>query len=84
MSVSNRDKSVIEKICRYCNEIDDAHNAFGGSYDNFKINTVYKNAVCLCLMQIGELSTKLSEEFKNNYSKYTLETNSGYEKCCGS
>lgn len=68
MSVSNRDNTIVEKIYNYCKEIDDAHNTFGGSYENFKINTVYKNAVCLCLLQIGELSTKLSEEFKTNYN----------------
>lgn len=62
----NRDISIIEKIYNYCNEIDEAHNTFNKSYDNFKVNSVYKNAVCLCLMQIGELTNKLSEDFKNN------------------
>ncbi|MGN0551699.1 MAG: DUF86 domain-containing protein [Acutalibacteraceae bacterium] len=28
----------------------------------------YRNAVALCLMQIGELSNKLSEDFKNTYN----------------
>lgn len=62
----NRDIGIIEKIYNYCNEIDEAHNSFNKSYDTFKINSVYKNAVCLCLMQIGELTNNLSEEFKNN------------------
>lgn len=61
----NRDISIIEKIYNYCNEIDEAHNTFNKSYDNFKVNSVYKNAVCLCLMQIGELTNNLSEDFKN-------------------
>ena len=62
----NRDISIIEKIYNYCNEIHEAHNTFNKSYDNFKVNSVYKNAVCLCLMQIGELTNNLSEDFKNN------------------
>lgn len=43
----NRDIGIIEKIYNYCNEIDEAHNSFNKSYDTFKINSVYKNAVCL-------------------------------------
>ena len=62
----NRDISIIEKIYNYCNEIDEAHNTFKKSYDNFKVSSVYKNAVCLCLMQISELTNNLSEDFKNN------------------
>ena len=62
----NRDINIIEKISDYCNQIDEAHTAFNKSYEEFKVNSIYKNAVCLCLMQIGELSKNLSEEFKNN------------------
>ncbi len=68
MSANNRDITIVKKILKYCFEIDDAHTAFHNSYENFKTNSVYKNAVCLCLMQIGELTNKLSEDFKANYS----------------
>lgn len=64
----NRDIGIIEKIYNYCVEIDAANDTFNSSYENFKINSVYKNAVCMCLMQIGELTTKLSDDFKNNNS----------------
>jgi len=64
----DRDINIIEKILSYCNQIDEAHTAFNKSYEEFKVNSIYKNAVCLCLMQIGELSKNLSEEFKNNNS----------------
>lgn len=43
----NRDIGIIEKNYNYCNEIYEAHNSFNKSYDTFKINSVYKNAVCL-------------------------------------
>lgn len=62
----DRDINIIEKILSYCNQIDEAHTAFNKSYEEFKVNSIYKNAVCLCLMQIGELTKNLSEEFKNN------------------
>lgn len=53
MSKNSRDREIIEKISRYCVEIEEAHAAFQKSYDAFVKNSVYRNAVCLCLMQIG-------------------------------
>lgn len=67
MDVSLRDREIIEKISRYCIEIDEAHVAFQKSYDAFVSKSVYRNAVCLCLMQIGELANHLSDEFKETY-----------------
>ena len=67
MNLENRDLYIVEKILKYCTEINDAHSTFGKSFENFTTNSVYKNAVCLCLLQIGELSTRLSDEFKENH-----------------
>lgn len=66
-SISLRDREIIEKIHRYCAEIGEAHAAFQKSYDMFVCNSVYRNAVCLCLMQIGELANHISEEFKETH-----------------
>ncbi|MBE6761793.1 MAG: DUF86 domain-containing protein [Ruminococcaceae bacterium] len=62
----DRDLNIIEKIYKYCLQIDEAHNMFNQNYEIFKINSVYKNSVCLCLMQIGELANNLSENFKTD------------------
>ena len=69
MDVSLCDQEIIEKISRYCEEIDEAHATFHKSYDAFVSNSVYRNAVCLCLMQIGELANHLSDGFKETYRK---------------
>lgn len=65
MGIEYRDREIIEKICQYCGEIAEAHTAFHKSYDIFASNSVYRNAVCLCLLQIGELVNHLSEDFKS-------------------
>ena len=52
----------------YCDEIEEAHESFGRSYEAFRSNSVYKNAVSLCLMQIGELANHLSDGFKEEHS----------------
>lgn len=67
MKPLDRDLTIIQKMLKYCNEIDEAHNSFGRSYEAFTNNSVYRNAVSMCLMQIGELSNHLSGEFKDSY-----------------
>lgn len=67
MKPLDRDRSIIRKMLNYCDEIEEAHNSFGKSYAAFQSNSVYRNAVSLCLMQIGELSNHLSEDFKEQY-----------------
>lgn len=67
MPINERDKMIIKKIIRYCDEINMAHHEYNCSFEIFQTNPTYKNAVALCLMQIGELSNKLSEEFKENH-----------------
>ena len=67
--MNERDKSILEHILRYCSEIDDANSQFGFSFDALKTNSVYKNAVSMCILQIGELVMLLSNELKNLYNE---------------
>lgn len=64
----SRDTIIVEKILGYCNEINMAHDEYQHSFEIFKNNPTYKNAVALCLLQIGELSGNLSDEFKKSHS----------------
>lgn len=50
MRISFRDVEVIRKIRRYCVEINEAHTEYNKSYVNFASNSVYRNAICLCLL----------------------------------
>lgn len=65
MEVKERDIQVLEKIVQYCDEIEYAHKEYKRSFEVFCSNPTYRNAIALCLMQIGELTGRLSEEFKN-------------------
>ncbi len=61
----NRDYSVLEHIVRYCDDIADTLNRFGDDYAIFQKDKDFKNSISMSTMQIGELTTHLSEEFKN-------------------
>lgn len=64
MSNSIRDVQIVEKIVKYCIEVEETINLFGDSYENMIKISAYKNAIAMCVLQIGELSGHLSEEFK--------------------
>ena len=67
--MNNRDYDILEHIIRFCDEIDEAINHFGNTYDELESSSVYKNAVSMCILQIGELTVHLSDEFRAKYNE---------------
>jgi len=59
----------LKLIVLYCNDIADAVNVFGDSYEIFRQNTHFFNSVSMSIMQIGEVSVSLSDELKNDTSE---------------
>jgi Uncharacterized conserved protein len=66
---SNRNIDILEKVLKYCNEIEEANQSFGGTLEALKENSIYKNAVAMCILQIGELTTHLTDDFKALYDQ---------------
>lgn len=62
--MSKGNKVLLKHIIGYCNQIGEAHSQFGNSYEAFCSNSVYRNAVAMCVLQIGELSNHLTEDFR--------------------
>ncbi len=65
----NRDKSIIKHMLEYCSRKNETVDFFGKNYDVFKDNNTYKDAVSLCILQIGELSGILTDGFKEKYDR---------------
>ena len=68
MNSNERNIDILEHIVKYCDEIFDTQSHFGKSFDVFRANSIYKNAVAMCILQIGELSGHLSDDFKAIYN----------------
>lgn len=64
MTVQERNRSILEHILKYCDQIDATVERFGRGQQAFESDVVYQNAVALCLLQIGELVGHLSDDFK--------------------
>lgn len=67
--LDSRNADVLKRIISYCNEIWKTIQRFGEDYAVFEKDSVYKNATALCVLQIGELTNHLSNEFKETYTK---------------
>jgi len=52
----------------YCNDIEETAQLFGKTFDMLKTSKPYKHAVAMCILQIGELTIYLSENFKEQYN----------------
>lgn len=64
----NRDKHILLHIIQYCKQITEAITLFGKDYNIFEANNTYRNACCLCLLQIGELTYSLTDDFKSTHT----------------
>ena len=63
-----RDHSILLHIIRYCDQIEETMELFGRDYDTFLSSNTYRNACCMCLLQIGELTNAFTEEFRTTHT----------------
>ena len=68
MTIPNRDIQILQKIQGYCDDIMFTHTEYDRNYNTFCSNPTYRNAIALCLLQIGELVKKLSDEFVQSHT----------------
>ena len=64
MKPLDRNISVLEHIVSYCQQIEQTVERFGNSTETFQNDPIYRNAAALCILQIGELVGKLTDEFR--------------------
>ena len=64
-----KDLEIISHIMEYCAQIEDTVSRFGNDYDIYRNDPIYRNAIALCIIQIGELVNKLSDEFQQEHSE---------------
>ena len=65
----DRDITVLMKIVQYADEISGTISRFELDIDKFKSDYVVKNAIAMCVLQIGELANNLTSEFRLEHDK---------------
>ncbi len=56
------DTVILRKMIAYCDDIDQIMDRFGKDFDTYRSDKAYQYAAAMCIVQIGELVTRLSEE----------------------
>ena len=62
--MKSKDTIVLKKILDYCRQLEEACNMFENDFDKFVNVSVFQNACCMCILQIGELCKVVSEELR--------------------
>lgn len=86
--IETRDRIVLVKIIDYCGRIENIIGRCKNNIETFMNDTVYQDACCMCVVQIGELVGQLSEEAKRKNKvipwRAIKDTRNFYVHCYGS
>ncbi len=55
---------ILQKVIAYCQRIADNLERYHHDFEAFKNDYLFQDACCMCVVQIGELATQLSDEAK--------------------
>ena len=70
MKDKNRvNKIILQKIVGYCNDVENLKKMFGSKFEDFEKNFAFQYAFGMCIIQIGELTTRITEKFKEENSE---------------
>ena len=61
-----RDKIVLQKIILYCTRIEDYLDRNRRDFTLFEQDGMFQDACCMCVVQIGEFVSQLSDTVKRN------------------
>lgn len=83
-----RDRNCIEHILRYCEQVGESLAEIQQDRDRFLASHTYRNAIAMCILQIGELVKRLSDDFMQEYKnvpwKLIAKTRDNYAHHYGS
>ena len=59
-----RDRLILQKIVLYCQRVADNLERYHHDFSAFEQDCLFQDACCMCVVQIGELVSQLSDEVK--------------------
>lgn len=64
-SIETRDQLILQKIIIYCQRVKDNLERYHHDFSAFEQDNLFQDACCMCVVQIGELVSQLSDEVKS-------------------
>lgn len=68
-SPRNVNRIVLQKMLDYCNDIEENMNQVNASYEIYLSNRMFRQSCDMCILQIGELTKRLSDDFKAQHAE---------------
>ena len=62
--IETRDRIILQKIVSYCQRIAENLERYHHDFSEFERDYLFQDACCMCVVQIGELVSQLSEAAK--------------------
>ena len=63
------DNVILEKIVGYCDDIDSLLERYDRDFEKYTSDIAFQYACNMCIIQIGELVTRLSEELQGSHKE---------------
>lgn len=63
------DKIVIQKIIVYCDNISELMKKYNSSFETYLSDISFQYSCNMCILQIGELTTRLTDKFKEQHDE---------------
>ena len=67
--MNDRDREVIIKMIKYCHDISFLMEKYQSDFQTYKSDISFQYACNMCIIQIGELVSRLSDEFLELHSQ---------------
>lgn len=64
--MKNEDMQIIEKMIKYCDDIGTLMERFNTDFERYKTDISFQYSCNMCIIQIGELANRLSDETKES------------------
>lgn len=65
--MKNKDILIIQKMIKYCNDVDILMTKFNADIEKYKTDISFQYSCNMCIIQIGELANRISDETKEQY-----------------
>ena len=59
-----KNKTTLERMLGYCADVEELLKKFDYSFESYLHEIIFQYSCNMCILQIGELTTRLSQDFK--------------------
>lgn len=65
----DKDRAIVEKIIKYCLDVDFLMKKYQSDFQTYRTDISFQYACNMCIIQIGELVGRLSDEFLEKHTQ---------------